>query len=355
MNITTLPALLGIFALAFLVLLLIGMLAMAFCLFYIYADMRLYWPRLSGIEIGFTYWIGPSLYFYIDRINGGADPFAKPVNLLHWLPAILIELALLPFFLRPIPGQADWFGNALVISQRGIWFVWWGFHLQMSIYVLKCQPLLRVYRQRLVENFSDISRLNLRWLQFCCYGFITLILTERLLPAVGITSSGLSQTAGISVYLFIIILMYMALGQSRLAFAAVEPATAVNGKYQRSGLRDDTAQYYLDKLTALMANERCYLESELSLQALADRVKLSPHHLSQLLNDKLQKNFYDYINQQRVEHAKRLLTGEPLKSVTDIAFESGYNSKNSFYNAFKRHCGMSPSDYRNGQQSAAAE
>ncbi|MES2604567.1 MAG: helix-turn-helix domain-containing protein, partial [Pseudomonadota bacterium] len=261
------------------------------------------------------------------RINGGHDPFANRWNLLHWLPAVLVEAMLLPFFLRPIPGTTDFFGNELVIARWIIWYVWWGFHVQLVVYILLCQPLMQVYRQRLAENYSAISVVNLRWLQLCCIGFVGVILSERLLPALGITASNLSQTTGIALYLFIIVLMYYALGQSRLVFASVGQVAPAVGKYNRSGLRDDSAQYYVDKLTTLMATERCYLESELSLQALAERLKLSPHHLSQILNDKLQKNFYDYINEQRVEHAKQLLVATPPKAITDIAFESGYNNK----------------------------
>src|SRR5438045_6737983 len=95
MDITTLPALLGIFALAsllllfakvikqpaddktakrLLIVLLIGLISMAFCLFYIYARMAQYWPRLAIIEIGFAYWIGPSLYFYVRMLKCRAMP-----------------------------------------------------------------------------------------------------------------------------------------------------------------------------------------------------------------------------------------------------------------------------------------
>lgn len=65
-----------------------------------------------------------------------------------------------------------------------------------------------------------------------------------------------------------------------------------------------------------------------------------------MLNDRLGKTFYDYINGLRVEHAKILLRQEPAMAVTDVAFASGYNSKNSFYNAFKRHTGASPTEFR---------
>ena len=376
MSITSIPALLGIVALAFLflltakvikqpaedksakrllILLLIGLFSMAYCLFYVYAGMSQYWPVLANIEIGLAYWVGPSLYFYIKRINGGPSPFAKPLNYLHWLPAILIELMLLPYFSMSLSEKLAYFQNrSPSIYAPMIWYTWAGFHVHVLIYILLCQPHLRSYRQRMVDNFSDVSVLNLRWLQLFCGGFIVQILAERLLPALKITSSTLSDTAGMAVYLFIIILTYSALGQSRLQFANARQPVTSNGKYYRSGLRDHTAQYYVDKLNRLMANEQHYLESDLSLQSLADRVRISPHHLSQILNEKLEKSFYDYINEQRVEYAKQLLVREPHRSIIDIAFQSGYNNKNSFYNAFRRHTGTTPSDYRRAGSSPRA-
>ena len=375
MNITTIPALLGVFALAFLlllfvkvikqpaedptakrllILLLVGLMSMAFCLFYIYARMSQYWPRLANIEIGLSWWIGPSLYFYVRRLNGGPSPLANPLNALHWLPAILIELALLPFFLMPLPEKVAYLAHPSGIFPWMLWATWAGFHIQLLVYILLCQPHLRVYRQRMTENFSDLSVVNFRWLQLLCYGFIVQIAIER--GARLLTTApppGLSATAGMAVYLFIIALAYSALGQSRLRFANGGPPAPANDKYHRSGLQDHSAEYYLDKLNRLMATERFYLEGDLSLKSLAERVNISPHHLSQILNEKLQKTFYDYVNEQRVEYAKQALLKEPERSVTDVAFESGYNSKNSFYNSFKRRTGMVPSEYRRKHRPSA--
>jgi len=376
MSITRIPALLGIVALAFLVLLmvkvikqpaedrtakrllillLIGLFSMAYCLFFAYAGMRQYWPVLANIEIGLAYWIGPSLYFYIKRINGGPSPFANPLNYLHWLPAILIELMLVPYFSMSLSEKLAYFEQgpssfyALLIR-----YTWTGFHVQVLTYVLLCQPHLRVYRQRILDNYSNVSVLNLRWLQLVCVGFIVQVLAERLLPALKITSSTLSDTAGMAVYLFIIVLTFLALGQSRLQFADTREPVRSNGKYHRSGLRDHTAQYYLNKLNRLMATERYFLDSDLSMQSLAERVGISPHNLSQILNEQLEKSFYDYVNEQRVEFARQLLLKEPRRPMIDIALQCGYNSKNSFYNAFKRHTGTTPSEYRNSGASPHA-
>jgi AraC-like DNA-binding protein len=368
MSITRIPALLGVVALALLflltvkvilqptedktakrllILLLVGLFSMAYCLFYIYAGMSQYWPRLANIEIGLAYWIGPSLYFYIRRINGGPSPFRRVRDLLHWLPAILIELLLLPYFTMSLAEKIEYFQyRSETVYPYMIGYTWLGFHVQVLIYIAMCQPHLRAYRERCVQNYSDTSAVTFRWLQLVCYGFIAQIFAERILPLLNITSSSLSDTAGMAVYLFIIALSFSALGQSRLQFADDRLSNGRGSKYHRSGLRDHTARYYQSKLARLMESERYYLESDLSLQSLADRIGISPHHLSQVLNDRLQKNFYDYINEQRIDHAKKQLLHDPLRAITDIAFDSGYNSKNSFYNAFRRHTGMTPSEYR---------
>lgn len=377
MAITTIPALLGVFALAFLllllvkvikqpaedktakrllILLLVGLLSMAFCLFYIYARMSQHWPRLANIEIGLTYWIGPSLYFYVRRLNGDPSPLANPWNALHWLPAILIEVALLPFFLMPLPEKVAYLAHPSGVFPWILWATWAGFHVQLLVYILFCQPHLRIYRQRMTENFSHLSVINFRWLQLLCYGFVLQISIERGLRFLTTTGPpGLSGTAGMAVYLFIIALAYTALGQSRLRFAnGWQPASA-NDKYRRSGLQDHSAEYYLAKLNRLMVSERFYLEADLCLKSLAERLNISPHHLSQILNEKLQKTFYDYVNEQRVEYAKHALLKEPERSITEIAFESGYNSKNSFYNSFKRHTGTIPSEYRRTHRAPPAD
>jgi AraC-like DNA-binding protein len=374
MNITTMPALLGVFALAFLLLLfvkvlkqpaedptakrllitlLVGLMSMAFCLFYIYARMSPNWPRLANIEIGFTWWIGPSLYFYLRRLNGDANPLANPWNALHWLPAILIELALLQFFFMPLPQKTAYLAHPSGIFPWMLWSVWAGFHVQLLLYILFCQPHLRIYRQRMTENPSTLSAANYRWLQLVCYGFVLQISIERGLRLLTTAAPpGLSATAGMAVYLFIIAVAYSALGHSRLRVANGWQSPRVNDKYNRSGLQDHSAEYYLAKLNRLMADERFYLDPDLTLKSLAQRVNLSPHHLSQILNEKLKKTFYDYVNEQRIEHAKRALSENPERSITDIAFESGYNSKNSFYNSFKRYTGTLPSEYKRKQRAS---
>ena len=64
------------------------------------------------------------------------------------------------------------------------------------------------------------------------------------------------------------------------------------------------------------------------------------------LNDHLGKNFYDYVNEQRIAHARKLLVERPELPVVDVAIACGYNNKNSFYNSFRRFVGVTPTEFR---------
>jgi AraC-like DNA-binding protein len=93
------------------------------------------------------------------------------------------------------------------------------------------------------------------------------------------------------------------------------------------------------------------------LQKLAERLGISPHHLSQVINERLNQNFFDFVNQYRVGEAKRQLLDAKKKhySIMAIAGDVGFNSKSAFNAAFKKHANVTPSEWRrtSGQDSAA--
>jgi AraC-like DNA-binding protein len=96
-----------------------------------------------------------------------------------------------------------------------------------------------------------------------------------------------------------------------------------------------------------MEDERMYLDAELSLQKLAERLHTSTNNLSWLLNHVHQKSFYDYINSYRIEEVKARIKKGDHHSITllAIALEAGFKSKSTFNKVFKHETGMSPSIY----------
>ncbi|MGA0558967.1 helix-turn-helix domain-containing protein [Larkinella sp. VNQ87] len=127
-----------------------------------------------------------------------------------------------------------------------------------------------------------------------------------------------------------------------------EPAADVRKKYERSALSEEIEENLLQKLNRLFDQEKPYLESDLSLPKLAQRLRTSPHHLSQLLNDRLEQSFFDLLATYRVREAQNLLQDSATAhlKIDEIAERVGYNSSSAFHTAFKRLTGQTPAQFR---------
>jgi AraC-like DNA-binding protein len=134
------------------------------------------------------------------------------------------------------------------------------------------------------------------------------------------------------------------------------PETAVEPrkKYGKSSLSEEVEEAILQKLIRLMESEKPYLQSDISLTKLAGLLNTSPHHLSQLLNDRLGQSFFDLLATYRVREAQQLLndpTTAHLK-IDEIAERVGYNSTSAFHTAFKRLTSQTPAQFRESATSS---
>jgi len=105
-----------------------------------------------------------------------------------------------------------------------------------------------------------------------------------------------------------------------------------------------------------MEQEKLYLDAKLSLPRLSEALKVSSNYLSQVINEQLNHNFFDFVNGYRVEEAKGRLIGDKGKSanILTVANDAGFNSKSAFYSAFKKHTGMTPGEFRKRHGSVAS-
>lgn len=121
-------------------------------------------------------------------------------------------------------------------------------------------------------------------------------------------------------------------------------------KYKKSLLQGLSKDKITNRLEELMEVEKIYRQFDLKLDEVASMLFITPHQLSELVNDCMGMNFTSYINCYRVEEAKALLKENPEQSTLSIGFEVGFGSKQSFNTIFKQQTGMTPSGYRkNGQ------
>jgi len=120
-------------------------------------------------------------------------------------------------------------------------------------------------------------------------------------------------------------------------------------KYQRSGLKKKDIEIYKKKIINYMSDEKPYLDRELSISQLADKLSIPRHFVTEVINNHLGKNFYNLVNEYRVEEVKRRLSDPKYKNLTilAIAYDSGFNSKSAFNTIFKDLTGQTPSQYMN--------
>tara|TARA_B100001996_G_C18421576_1_gene500912 strand:+ start:89 stop:388 length:300 start_codon:yes stop_codon:yes gene_type:complete len=97
-----------------------------------------------------------------------------------------------------------------------------------------------------------------------------------------------------------------------------------------------------------MQSYQPYLEPGLKISQLASALEVSVNHLSETINGYARLSFYDYINSLRIAEAKALLHSTDMAhlSVTDIGYQSGFNSNSTFYTHFKKMTGVTPRQYR---------
>lgn len=150
--------------------------------------------------------------------------------------------------------------------------------------------------------------------------------------------------------LFKIILGFLILAAAALFFFAGRKYLLhrrAKNKYKDSLLDPEIVEQCMKKLSYVMDIEKLYRDDKLSLQVLSKRVSVTPHILSQVLNERMDKNFSDFVNSFRIEEAKKMLQeADEDTSVLRVCYEVGFNSKSAFYRAFKKYTDRTPSQYQ---------
>lgn len=220
--------------------------------------------------------------------------------------------------------------------------------LHLSLYLFFSQiQIARAFREKQIPFFSSLNP-NLKWLrniqfQVMMVAFILIIVKVIFYNDLGdyLIASHIS---------FVIYIVSIVVVKNSLFFHPAEP----NKKYEKSSLNEEGEKEILIKLEALMQNEKIFAEADLSLPVLAKKIKVTPHHLSQVLNNRLNKSFFEYLAILRVEEAKRLLQLSENRSlkIDEIADLVGYNSKSAFNTAFRKHTGQTPSEFKKAQMAS---
>lgn len=224
--------------------------------------------------------------------------------------------------------------------------------LSVSI-VLIPLALIKVqrYQRFLVVNYSTIGRKSLLWLR----NLIALVLILILIWLVSFLEYIFFFTYGatfIFVSLGLVVLLFwigyfVILHNHLFQIVPVKPLQEENSEKKLSSNTDN----YYRKLLDLMQVERLYEDTELTLDKLAQHLNISSGYLSQIINEKEKKNFFEFVNYYRIESVKAKLLDRDFGhySILGIGLESGFNSKSTFNSVFKKFTGQTPSTFKRTQ------
>jgi AraC-like DNA-binding protein len=304
-------------------------------------------PHLSRVHDPFPFLAAPLIFLYIKTLTSRRSVFPKK-DFLHFVPFALCVAYLIPYYLQSRQAKLDALISEYYYPSPGLWYyvrsalliLLAGFYLVLT--VLK---ILKFVRERGSQN-SPADRAVLFQIRFFVAGFVILFAGGVLRYLLDHTArTNLLVPLGASVFIYAI--GYLSFRNPHvLTRTEDEPAPAK--KYERSTLTPETGERYLKRLLQLMEAEKPYLDAELTVSKLAEKLSVPPPHLSQTINERLNQNFIDFINTYRVEEAKRRLVDPSRRhySVLAIAEEVGFNSKSSFNSVFKKHTRMTPSEFR---------
>ncbi len=299
-------------------------------------------------SLSFDLLLGPLLYFYVKKSTFNEIKYDK-YFLLNFLPFILLLSGNNINFLIQLllPGQS---GNIFSIIS-----VYSFFRLaeilvysHFVIYSLLSLKLLSEYKNYLTGNFSQAHLSLLKWLKMLVGGFIFIWVMNIANIFLGLNREQREVVFFITIlgiFLFANVIVIFALRKPEIFQNKILP---VKKKYEKTLLSDSEREEYLTRLLRLMNEEKMYLSNTLSLSDLAEKMKVQTHIVSQVINSEFGKNFYDFINSYRVEECKKLFSKDSnnTKTILEIAFECGFNSKSVFNDSFKKITGETPTAFR---------
>ncbi len=293
----------------------------------------------------------PLVYIYIKSSMINEKKFILK-NAVHLLPTF--SFLILTFFLVDLQTVKN--NGFFVLSkfERIIFMAYSPIALILVVfYMKKSFDLIKKYRQKLKENFSYTEDIDLRWLKILLISyFISLAI---VLPTIFILTQYLSIAE-----IYQIVLLYMTSFVFFVGFFGLKQTNififsdAQKTDNQQNTNNNNEVSADVQKLLDFMQKDKPYLDSKLSLAQLAEKLGWQPIFLSKILNEKLNKNFYEFVNFYRVEEAKKQLLINKNYTILAVAFDCGFNSKSSFHRIFKEFTGQTPGEFKKKHEYNAA-
>jgi len=302
-----------------------------------------YIPAIMYHDITVTFIIGPLLFFYMKLILGSALPPAR-ILILNFTIAVLslITIAIMNI-ISPDQISRDAASGSFILDYSRSGIIWWGNKLaNASMLVYFSLSILAIRKYLRAKSVSANPELYfLFFYMFAVIGMAGLMFVSTIIYNNTLLSFSVTTLALLGIIYIVVSFRYPGFTQKAIREARV---MRIKKMIEDEDTDDDSA--VIRELETLMHESRIYTEEKLSLKDTSRMLGVTPHQLSRIINDMTGMNFRNYLNSFRVREAQAFLRDKPGMSVIEIAYETGFNSKSSFNDAFLKTTGVSPRDYR---------
>ncbi|MBK8805280.1 MAG: AraC family transcriptional regulator [Bacteroidales bacterium] len=291
--------------------------------------------RLAHIGNQTIFLIGPLIYFYADSFINNKKSFSNK-ELFHFVPFALatIYLVIKLYWIHiPITCRVNHILLGLLSFVHSI------------IYFLYTIQKIWKKASFLNESDSKLEVKSLKLLKYIVWGFFSILLIKTIFFVMWDISgyyNGCNEIVNLyflTSFILLNILTYFILNNPQF-FHEIK-------KYRYSVLNENEKQHYKEQLILLFENDKIYRNPLLSLNLLSKKLSIPSRYLSQILNESLGKSFYELVNWYRIKECiEQISDSNNSKTILEIAFEVGYNSKSTFNSAFVKHTGICPKDFR---------
>ncbi|MDW3645613.1 MAG: helix-turn-helix domain-containing protein [Bacteroidia bacterium] len=309
---------------------------------------------LFADSLGFA--LGPLLYLYIRSLY--SEEFGLRKFWIHLLPLVFYLIFIsfprwLDIWMPDIsPNYVQLIDKLEPLLQLQAFY--------LIAYCLASLILLKSYRKLLEQNFSQLHEKELLWVRYLLIGLILTLIINLLVALYTYTQRPISFNPNFftdtSLILLIFYLGYKGITQSRILLPAYvfevkedqkEVSSGIN-PHHLSNASEEEIEDLKSSLEKALKEDKLFLKEDLSLGELAGHLGTTDKKLSALLNQVLELNFFELINEHRVEEVKQKMQSPEYSHYTllAIAYESGFKSKSSFNRIFKKNTGRSPSAYK---------
>jgi AraC-like DNA-binding protein len=297
-----------------------------------------------GAPFAFLY--APAFYIYVRSLTEINFKFQRK-DFIHFIPFISFTVYLLITFYFRSAVEKQYF-----IKHESTTMTLWNLltpvlQTQIMIYAIFIIRTIVIFRKRIKGVFSTIDNINYSWLKFIVIGVAFLWLAD--LPRYFASIRKLSQITLIETlfYAGFLLLSYLILFKA-LTQPEIFSLMPEFPQKKKKSLSDTVTDQYLSELLSFMVQEKPYLDPSITIFTLSEKTSIPQRSLSDVINNSLNQNFYDFINSYRVKESQRLLleNKKESKTILEILYQSGFGTKSSFNQAFKKHTGKTPTQFK---------